>query len=308
MDDTEARIGDENLSDEELRKLWKPSISEEKVEEVLKKSYALDGEKVEILEQLDSYDDVNYKVRVDGTPYLLKVHNGVESKDFLKVYDAAGQDYYKKGSWNSVIHLQSSIMALLNANGISTSHPREARDTNAPVSVHLLPVVSEHRSPQRLAVRLLSWVEGQIMSSPSILPIESLADAGRFLGKIDKVLDHLSLESIQSAPRPSGLESLAGSADVIIDRSVLEPAGRYHQWDGKNTADLRSFSECIKDEQRRNLVVSILDAFQRDIIDSGDSAKFRVGVNQGDYNDANILLNDDFTVSGVIDFGDSVQR
>jgi len=31
-------------------------------------------------------------------------------------------------------------------------------------------------------------------------------------------------------------------------------------------------------------------------------------MNHGDFNDANILVDEDFHVSGVIDFGDSVER
>ena len=56
------------------------------------------------------------------------------------------------------------------------------------------------------------------------------------------------------------------------------------------------------------MILSIIDAFEQSIVNSGDSAEFRVGVNHGDFNDANILLKDDLTAMGVIDFGDSVER
>ena len=281
----------------------KPSISHEQAKEVLEKSYAKDGDEIQVVEHLDSYDDVNFKVEVGGTPYLLKIHNGVESKDFLKVYEAAEKDFYKRGALNSVIHLQSTIMGLLSAKGISTSEPQIARDTKAPVSVHSLPVVSTEHSPQKLAVRLFSWVQGKPMSAMTVLPIESLVDAGRFLGRLDKVLDQLGDESSDASGKDGSKND-----KVVMDSSVLEPAARYHQWDGKHTSDLRSFTHCIENEKRRNLVLSIIDAFQRDIVDSGDCSQFRVGVNHGDYNDANILQKDDYSISGVIDFGDSVQR
>ncbi|KAL7565318.1 hypothetical protein ACA910_014603 [Epithemia clementina (nom. ined.)] len=303
--DHKHSTGDAPLSDEELRKLLKPHLSKDQAKYVLVKSYANDGDQVEVVQQLDSYDDVNFKVTVKGKYYLLKIHNGVESKDFIKVYNAAGQDFYKKGCLNSVIHLQSTIMALLSANGIGTNQPITARDTNAPVCIHSLPVVSEDHSPQQLAVRLLSWVEGRPMSDATVLPIESLAEAGRFLGQLDKVLDHISDKDTNESTATDAIKT--DSSNVVIDRSILEPAARFHQWDGKNTSDLRSFTPCIDDERKRSLVVSILDAFKRDIIDSGDYKEFRLGVNHGDYNDANILQNDDLSISGVIDFGDSVQ-
>lgn len=93
-----------------------------------------------------------------------------------------------------------------------------------------------------------------------------------------------------------------------LDLSLLKPARRYHQWDGKHTSDIRPFTKYVEDEKRRGLILSIIDAFEREIINSGDAADFRVGVNHGDFNDANILLKDDLTALGAIDFGDSVER
>ena len=56
------------------------------------------------------------------------------------------------------------------------------------------------------------------------------------------------------------------------------------------------------------MVESVLHAFQEDIIDSKVSEEFPKSFIHGDFNDANILLDGDFRVSGVIDFGDSVER
>ena len=285
------------LSDEELRKLFKPLVSEEQAKEVILKSYCKQGQSVEVLKQLDSYDDVNFMVKLNDSLYLLKVHNGVESKDFLKVYEDAGNDYFKKGSMNSVVHFQSTIMALLISNGIKTSVPQTANDTNAPVSIHALPVVSEEHSPQKLVVRLLGWVEGTLLSEADPMPVECLADAGRYLGQLDKVLDKLSLAAIQPAekgpPDEQHMKDSVGSwvnfdsQHVPIDASILEPARRFHQWDGKNTTQLRSFTSCITDERRRLMIASILNEFQSNILDSGDSKQFRQGVLHADFNDAN---------------------
>mmetsp|Transcript_19390 Transcript_19390/g.40090 ORF Transcript_19390/g.40090 Transcript_19390/m.40090 type:complete len:370 (-) Transcript_19390:739-1848(-) len=345
-----------NLSDEELRKLLKPSITKDLAKKVLEQSYASDGEQIEVISELDSYDDVNFRVKLGGVPFLLKIHNGVESKDFVKVYEAAGNNYSKKGCMNSVVHLQSTMMALLSNHGINTSLPKTALDTDAPVCIHSLPVVSSNHSPQKLVVRLLSWVEGKLMSEVDILPVETLADAGKYLGRMDKILDEISMSAIQptekgppectekkeqlsawvsfqrrpssrsfavSASQNSASGSLLSAAakqiqeedaagleeeEVDLDSSILEPARRFHQWDGKNTTQVRSFTSCISDERRRSLVISILDAFQTEIMDTGDHKQFRQGVIHGDYNDANVLVDDSYHVSGVIDFGDSVER
>jgi hypothetical protein len=107
-------------------------------------------------------------VEIAATKYLLKVHNGVESKDFLEVYKGAGQDYYKPGHMSSCIHLQNAIMELLTREGIQTSAPIPPKTKSAtpndatdklpvPLCVHSLPVISEEHSPCDLVVRLLRW-------------------------------------------------------------------------------------------------------------------------------------------------------
>jgi Ser/Thr protein kinase RdoA (MazF antagonist) len=266
-------------SDEEMRKLLKPNPSEDQVVAALKESYAESGQEVKIVKELESYDDKNFWVEINGTPFLAKVHNGVESKDFLKLWK-------EESAFNkSVIHLQNAIMEHLNNHGISSSKPQKpiVGDSPTPASVHSLPVVSAEHSPCELVVRLLAWVPGRTMESFKTLPLETLADAGRFLGKLSHTL--------------SSLES---------DEFVA--AKRYHQWDGKNTQDLKNFVDCIKDPRRRSMVESVVQAFTTDLIDSKVAEQFPKSLIHGDFNDANILLDDDCLVSGVIDFGDSVER
>ena len=74
--------GDE-LSDEEMRKLLKPNCSPEQVLEVIRQSYCKDKSQLELMRALDSYDDQNFWIKVDGTSFLAKVHNGVESNCLL---------------------------------------------------------------------------------------------------------------------------------------------------------------------------------------------------------------------------------
>ena len=307
-------------SDEEMRKLLKPNPTLDHVLDALKASYIREGEGVKIVKELDSYDDRNYWIEINGrisffvlcllcwdsmsrnpapllrvnfclhsflfsgTSYLAKVHNGVESKDFLKVWKE--ESAHEK----SVIHLQNTIMEHLTSHGIKTSVPVQPTtnqgDGAAPptaAAIHSLPVVSKAHSPCDLVVRVLQWVPGRTMESFQRLPLEGLVDAGRFLGNFSNKLN-------------------------LLDSNNLAASRRYHQWDGKNTADLKNFLPCIQDEAKRGMVQSVLDAFQRDLIDSGDSAKFRQALIHGDFNDANIIFDENFAVSGVLDFGDSVHR
>ena len=101
---------------------------------------------------------------------------------------------------------------------------------------------------------------------------------------------------------------MSSTRGAVLDASLLIPARRYHQWDGKNTSDLRRFTDYIADSRRRDLVLSIIDAFESEIVATRAADKFRIGIIHGDFNDANILVDDQLSISGVIDFGDSVER
>ena len=256
--------------EEEMRKLLKPNPSQEQVIDVLTNGYLQPGQTAKILKELDSYDDSNYMVQTDdGTLYLAKIHNGVESQDYV--------DY----SADSVIHFQNVLMDHLNSSGVATSVPIRSFLVDKPAQVNSLPVVSTSHSPKNLVVRLLTWVPGRTMSSLPFLPLETLVDAGQFLGKMDAALDSL-------------------------DPQEFKAAQRYHAWDGKNLLDVKKYTHCIANEKRRGMVESILNAFQHDIVDP--KVPFRTGINQGDFNDANIVVDNEMKVSGVIDFGDSVCR
>jgi Ser/Thr protein kinase RdoA (MazF antagonist) len=274
-------------SDEVMRKLLKPDPTPQQVIDVLKKSYAKDEDDViTIKRELDSYDDKNYWVTIGDTEYLAKVHNGVESKDLLDC-SAAGD------VTQSVIYLQTTMMRRLAQQGLATSEPQTPTTTSntamtmdTPASVHELPVVSAEHSPCPLVVRLMSWVPGRPMESVTLLPLESLADAGRFLGK-------MQLAFLKQQPQ----------------KDVPAAAKRYHQWDGKHTKDLSNFVSYITDDSKRRMVESVIATFTKELIDSKVAEdSFPTALIHGDFNDANILVDQDLLTSGVIDFGDSVER
>jgi Phosphotransferase enzyme family len=288
-DDRTTETNPTALSDEELRKLLKPIPSEEDVYQILRETYFFDGDSsnavakndpgIRILCQLDSYDDCNYKVALNGELFLLKITNGLESQDFVKYSsNDNGSDHDGEGS---IIHFQHDIMNLLHEHHICTTVPVPSTQRNpSSVTLHWMPVRSAAHSPFLFAVRLYTWVHGRPMSTIPHLPLESLIGAGQMLGRMDRALD---------------------------EWSATDTAGRrYHQWDGKNTLDLRKFTSYIPHPQRRSMVESILAAFaeRRSIM----AASFRIGVIMGDYNDANIILDENLQFAGVIDFGDSVER
>mmetsp|Transcript_18512 Transcript_18512/g.42553 ORF Transcript_18512/g.42553 Transcript_18512/m.42553 type:complete len:440 (-) Transcript_18512:89-1408(-) len=276
-----------NGEEEILRKKLKPDPTADQVLEAVRTHFCDGKEDVEIKlkKELDSYDDRNFWITVDGTDYLAKVHNGVESRDLIQYLQGDKEDDgYKK----SAIHLQNAIMTHLNECGISTNKPQkptsQGSSPSTPVAVVSLPVHSKEDSPTPLVLRLLGWVNGRPMSDYHMLPIECLADAGRFLGNLSVALSSLP------------------------DTDQLAAAKRYHQWDGKNTTDLRDFVRYVTDDRRRSIVESVIETFQNDLIDSGVAEKsFATALIHADFNDANFLLGDDFCVSGVIDFGDSVE-
>lgn len=242
---------EKELSDEEKRKLLKPTPSAEQVLVALQGSYAVPGQEIKFKKDLESYDDRNFWIEIDGTPYLAKVHNGVESDDFIQLH--------RKGEYTkSVIHLQNTMMEHLNKNGILTSSPVQSLEGNMPTaaSIQNLPVASDEHSPRDLVVRLLGWVDGMPMSSAKVLPLESLAGAGRFLGRMSQKL-------------------------IELDTNELLASKRFHQWDGKNTMELKNFVGCIQDPRRKALVESVLEAFQKDLIDSKEAASFPTSVIHG---------------------------
>jgi Ser/Thr protein kinase RdoA (MazF antagonist) len=282
---------DVELDDESWRKLLVPApVDESALLEILRSHFYRpapgQSDDIRILKQLDSYDDLNYLVQFDSQLFVLKIHNGVESRDYVSSTEdsAAGP--------SSVIHLQHAMMTVLSRelskNKISVPvpiTPMTARIDGSevaslPVVVMPLAVRSERHSPCLLVIKLLSYVPGRTMQSLSSQPIECLAQAGRVLAQVHQALDTLS--------------------------EPLAAARRYHQWDGKNTADLLSFTPCISNPRRRQLVESVVASFIETL--GSSESQFRTGLIHGDFNDANILVNDQFQITGVIDFGDSVER
>lgn len=268
--------------DEVMRKLLKPKPSPSQVLSAIQSVYQLNADEVKLIASLESYDDCNYCVELNGVKYLAKLYNGVETANFMK-YSQEGVNNTDQRP--SAIHLYSSIFTHLQKyDGIKTSAPLRIPDDSNNIyeyfSIHSLPVTSKEHSPSPVALCLLSWVEGIPMSSKRI-GIEALVQAGIYLGKLCHALD--------------GTTGFAQNA-----------AKRYHAWDTRNTLDLEPFVPYISTDKRRALVLSVLSAFRKELVEP--CVEFRMGILHGDFNDANILLDPDGNVDGVIDFGDSTYR
>ena len=271
-------------NDEKLRKSLKPDPSNDEVIKAIFDTYQQDAK---IIKELESYDDRNYLIELGSSKYLCKVYNGVESAKYIKCSAETPTSSDPKAL--SSIHLYSLIWNHLNQPrySIKTSAPLPipGKATDPHVSTHSLPVTSKEHSPSQLCLQLLEWVEGSTMASSQAIPIETLVEAGQYLGNVCNALDDLT----SSNP----------TAKLTADR--------YHAWDGRNTLDIQEFVGCIGNEKRRALVQSVLHSFQRDLVASPSKPNFRMGILQGDFNDANIILSEG-KVSGVIDFGDTTLR
>ncbi|GAX27503.1 hypothetical protein FisN_23Hh029 [Fistulifera solaris] len=279
------RKSDAERTEEEWRKLLVPSVSLEAVEELLRQHFT--AQTYRVLQQLDSYDDANYKVQLDDTLYLFKIHNGVESKQFLQ--DAE----------TSCIAFQNALMEALRPEPHITSNLPVERAKNllenpnnsTPTVISAsLSVVSEQHSPQMLCCRLLSWVPGRPMSTILFLPVETLLLTGSYLGHLHRAFDVAFPQ--QHAEK---------------DAPWKKAAQRYHIWNLRHVLDIHPFViqylPTADDKQAR--ILSILDVFSAQLPDFQQTLP--VGVCHNDLNDANILCDEQCRVTGVIDYGDAVE-
>ena len=334
-------------NDEKVRKFLKPAPTLDDVRDILIDYYS-DGDdptsRVHIVKQLDSYDDCNYQVVVDDKTYLLKITNGLESLDYINSLTPSSSSSQSIIEFqNSIMnalhenHIGTTIpvkpvrydrqtrkSSINHALADSTTMPflTNSKYSNGYVILHSLPVVSKSHSPTLLAIRLYIWLSGQPMATIPYhrLSLHTMVNVGQQLGRINHILDDVLTPS--SPARPADLDELTHLRQPMPSF----PQHRYHQWDTKNTYDLLPFTQYIPDAKRRAMIESIIHTFHADILTKAGinevdddpnpttasttvATMFRRGIIMGDYNDANILLHGDtLQFTGVIDFGDSVER
>lgn len=288
-------MSDDEVNDEVRRKLLKPKVTEEEALSILVDLYIPDGfdvERVElprahVLQTLDSYDDVNYLVKIDGTKAVLKIHNGVESEQYIAAHARKCAKLEEddrpsnKDVGGSIIDLHTAIFSHLampkyNVTTGQTITPvrksyssdrRGEAEEYPSVCIRELSVVSSAHSPQQLVIRLQHYVEGTPLCSIPWFPIETLLDAGTCLGRMCHALEDLA----------------------ALNSDALAASKRYHAWDGRNLLDAKPYIVHIDDVDRRKLVTNVIDEFQKTIIDGREFEKFRTGINHGDFNDGNLV-------------------
>ncbi|KAL3800538.1 hypothetical protein ACHAW5_001997 [Stephanodiscus triporus] len=297
---------DSATQDEVRRKLLKPKVTEEEALSLLVDFYIADGfdldasvPRAEVLQELVSYDDANFVVKVDGEKALLKIYNGVESEKYIAKHarkwtkldeaDASNKDDGCIIDLHTAIyeHLSAPKYNVTTGKTIPVKNSTSDCDTeNDSVCIRELSVISAGHGPQQLVVRLQSWVHGTPLCDVKWFPIETLLDAGACLGRMCSAFDDLATS----------------------DPDILQESKRYFAWDGRNLLDARPFIVHIDDIDKRKLVTSVLDEFQKTIVEGKEGEKLRMGIIHGDFNDGNLIIGNDMMISGVIDFGDSLYR
>ena len=272
-------------TDEARRKVEKPpKISLDSVVHMAEKYFGLTVEEGGVKE-IDSYDDRNYFISGysksslvgtsdsrSSTKYLFKIHNGVES------------------SRMDQIDAQNAIMRHLNSHNITCPEPQTSVHgrvvefvdldiTNTPQQevVGIANIAKKSKGRRRHAIRLLSWVNGQTLNRSEVNLLK-LQNVGEYLGKIKQCLEGFDHKG----------------------------AHRIHLWDTKLTNLIKPYIETIDDPNVKEAVEQVVYEFEIQILPKMD--QFRQGVLQGDFNDANVIMENETsnTIAGVIDFGDMV--
>eukprot|EP00041_Stephanoeca_diplocostata_P011594 m.191785 g.191785 ORF g.191785 m.191785 type:complete len:383 (+) comp18600_c0_seq4:375-1523(+) len=218
----------------------------------------------------DSFKTIRILDSYDDCNFFIEADN---TKYLLKCYNGVESDNIP------ILDAQTAMMNVLTQHGIVTSRTIPSMSNGKEIVKVELPV--SNKSTYTCAVRLCHWVDGNTLvdrATPSNLQL-----AGRLLGRI------------QNTFTAQGFDH--------------EGLHRYHQWDQRNTADLKPFTRYIPSDTRRALVEGIIKRFEAEVLPVQDA--LRRGPLQADFNDANIVLIPPVGEGrepsvGVIDFGDIV--
>ena len=64
--------------------------------------------------------------------------------------------------------------------------------------------------------------------------------------------------------------------------------------------DIKPYISHIDDLDRRKLVTSVLDSFEKKFVEGNEGDKLRMGINHGDFNDGNIVSNVHFKLRTIL--------
>jgi hydroxylysine kinase len=124
-------------------------------------------------------------------------------------------------------------------------------------------------------VRLFDWIEGRTLNNIAN-SYDSFVQVGEMLGKVTLALQGFMHTSFT----------------------------RIHAWDLKQFNGITPFIVSVEEEWIRDIITRVHQEFIHQVLP--DSSSFRYSCIHGDANDANIIVNEEMNVMGLIDFGDSV--
>ncbi|XP_055632177.1 hydroxylysine kinase [Toxorhynchites rutilus septentrionalis] len=172
----------------------------------------------------------------------------------------------------SFFDAQSEVMMLLDKRNISCPRPVQ----NIFGKYHSVETLGESKH----VVRLLEYIPGKEFHGVPH-PDHMFYQAGMFIARVDAALKNFTHEG-------------------ILKRKSI--------WMLDNFLQLKDFLYVVKDEQHKDMIESILEAYEKRIVPNLD--QFERGVIYGDFNEHNIIVSrkednpKEYNIAGIIDFGD----
>jgi len=222
-----------------------PAFTTDQINQLLQHQYGMSGS----LKVLESERDQNVMVDTGDEKFVLKIANAAEDFEFLE--------------------LQSKAMAHMAINGFALA-PQQIANKNGEL------VFNVHMGEDTLAIRLISFISGPLLSSqsPSLATLENL---GRSIGALSR--------------------SMQGFTHQAANRPEFE-------WNLDNVFALEPLTDCIDDEHNKSRVADLFDRYETQV--APKLQNLRQAVLYHDANDNNIIVSsaDQTQISGVFDFGD----
>mmetsp|Transcript_167 Transcript_167/g.466 ORF Transcript_167/g.466 Transcript_167/m.466 type:complete len:372 (+) Transcript_167:719-1834(+) len=256
-----------SLEDETRRQVEKPHCTPQTLLSFIQLTYTLpdNGLDPASLTPLSSHDDLNFRAHTTTSlhAYVLKIHNGVASQN------------------PALLAAQSAAMRHLNAHGVPAPAPVT---TTAGADWAFIGLPPREGAPpgecsRRYAVRVMTWVDGEIAAEESERPGEHapalLRAVGGFVGRMSNAL-----------------------------ASFAHPGtARRHLRDVANALSFRELLPFVENPSRRAMAESILADFERTVLPLASSLPRSVLHNNA--TDRTILLTSS-SPSAILSFSDLV--
>jgi len=257
------------VGDEKRRKVEKPKPTCQEADALVSELFCLDVD-CKATRELDSYDDRNFVVLAVAREVP---RQGQQTRYLLKIHNGVESDN------KEFLMAQNATMLTLAKAGIDCPKPCGCHGKHEETFEGLIKYKTmKYGGGERpFAVRLLTWVVGTPLSNVTQdYGREVLVDLGRYLGRLRSHLDGVDYPGCH----------------------------RPHMWDLAAFANMRSFTSAIERQDRRDLVLGVLEAYETSVLPLADGLP--KATLMGDFNEANIIMDDRIRVSGVIDFGDII--